>query len=107
MNQVSVTGVIEAPRDHRAGTMVGRVRNGDTGVALMVRLKLVNLISGRLVAPVMYSDNYFSLPPGESKQVTIRSLATRSPENEVALCVEGWNVTPAELARVRIGSRKA
>ena len=37
----------------------------------MTRLKVVDKTSGLLVAPIMYSDNYFSLTPGEAKRVTI------------------------------------
>ena len=38
------------------------------GVALMTRLKVVDDASGLLAAPIMYSDDYFSLVPGETKQ---------------------------------------
>lgn len=36
--------------------------------ALMLRLKVAGEKSGRMLLPVFYSDNYFSLLPGEVKK---------------------------------------
>ena len=44
----------------------------------MTRLKVVDDASGLLAAPIMYSDNYFSLLPGETKQVTIELTARKT-----------------------------
>ncbi len=38
----------------------------------MLRLKVAGEKSGRMLLPVFYSDNYFSLLPGEVKEVDIR-----------------------------------
>lgn len=50
--------------------------------ALMLRIKLV-ADDGELILPVLYSDNYISLMPGESKVITTRfssfDLAGRKP----------------------------
>lgn len=50
--------------------------------ALMLRLKLV-ADDGQLILPVLYSDNYISLMPGESRVITTRfssfDLAGRTP----------------------------
>jgi len=48
-----------------------------------------------------HEDNYFSLLRGETKQVTIEFGAKDLSGNQVSVQVEGWNVTPAELARVQ------
>jgi hypothetical protein len=50
----------------------------------------------------MYSENYFSLTPGESRLITIDFRAQKVLGREVKVMVEGWNVTPTELARVQI-----
>ena len=102
MEKVGVTGTVNSTQDGDACRITANVRNENKGVALMTRLKLVDVGSGLLVAPVMYSDNYFSLPPGGSKIITIHFRAKGVSGRETALAVEGWNVTPAELARVRI-----
>jgi beta-mannosidase len=61
--------------------------------ALQVHLQLRKQRTGERVLPVFYSDNFFSLLPGESKAVTIEadssSLGNEMPE----IAIDGWNVT--------------
>ena len=75
-----------------------RVSNPTPTVALMVRLKVQRDRSGARVLPVFYSDNYFSLLPGETREVTLEfakaSLAGESPK----VFAEGWNVPTREIA---------
>ena len=87
----------------------GEVKNGMVsvdlenlaeGVALMVRLKVVDQTTGLLAAPVLYSDNYFSLAPNESRHIEI-DLRSVHAHNPFKLMVEGWNVEPAQLAELR------
>lgn len=47
------------------------VKNTGTDPALLIRLNLVGS-DGEQILPVLYSDNYFALMPGESKTVEIR-----------------------------------
>jgi len=69
------------------------VNHGDT-VAFMIHPRLTRGKGGEDAVPVFWSDNYFSLLPGEKKSVTVRfdssSLAGTSPE----LVVDGWNLEP-------------
>jgi len=101
MPRLAVTGTVNQTRDKDFCRVTVDVRNGNQGVALMTRLKLVDVSSGLLVAPVLYSDNYFSLLRGEEKQVTLEFKAKNVSGDEVAVQVEGWNVNPAELARIK------
>jgi len=68
--------------------------NKSDGVAFMVHPRLTRGKGGDEVTPVFWSDNYFSLLPGEKKSVTARfdsaSLHGAAPE----LVVDGWNVEP-------------
>jgi len=102
MSKVEVAGTVHNVQAGDACRITVDVRNGDKGVALMTRLKLVDVTSGLLVAPVRYGDNYFSLTPGESKQITMEFNAKNVSGDHVLVLVEGWNAIPAELARVRI-----
>jgi len=73
-------------------TMTVTVENKSGSVAFMVHPRLTRGKGGDDVTPVFWSDNYFSLMPGEKKAVTARfdsaSLHGAAPE----LVVEGWNV---------------
>ena len=102
MSKVRVSGGVENSQKDGVCRIVVDLRNQDKGVALMARLKVVDENSGLLVAPIMYSDNYFSLTPGETKRVTIEFNAKNVAGSQALLLVEGWNVAPSELARLRI-----
>jgi hypothetical protein len=74
-----------------------RISNPTPTMALMIRLKVQLDRSGTRVLPVFYSDNYFSLLPGETREVTLEfakaSLAGESPK----VFEEGWNVPAREI----------
>ena len=76
------------------------VANPTSGIALMIRFKLVDTATSLLVAPVLYSDNYFSLVPNESRRIEI-SLDRVQPRPAAKLIVEGWNIATSEVADVR------
>jgi len=69
--------------------------NPGKSLAFFVRLKLAKGKGGQEVLPVIYQDNYFSLLPGEKRDVSISyrssDLGGASPVVEVS----GWNVAPA------------
>jgi hypothetical protein len=102
MGKVKVNGTVKSAQDGDACKLTVNVGNANKAVALMTRLKLEDPASGVLVAPIMYSENYFSLTPGESRLITIDFRAQKVLGREVKVMVEGWNVTPMELARVQI-----
>jgi hypothetical protein len=102
MGKVKVSGTVRSGQQGEACKLTVKVGNANKAVALLTRLKLVDAGSGLLVAPIRYSDNYFSLTPGESRLITIDFGSGKIVGKEVHVMIEGWNVNPAELARVRI-----
>jgi exo-1,4-beta-D-glucosaminidase len=70
------------------------VSNPSRTLAFCVHLQIKQGRSDRDVLPVLWEDNYFSLLPGESKEIgasyKVRDLGVSSP----FLSVEGWNSTP-------------
>jgi exo-1,4-beta-D-glucosaminidase len=71
------------------------VRNPSDNLAFFIDLALVDQGSGEVVRPVFWSENCFSLLPGQSKTVSadfyMRDLS--KPGANVELRVGGWNVT--------------
>jgi exo-1,4-beta-D-glucosaminidase len=67
--------------------------NPSHNLAFFVHLQIKQGNSDQQVLPVIWSDNYFSLLPGESKDVTanyqLRDISSAVP----FLSVEGWNVS--------------
>jgi exo-1,4-beta-D-glucosaminidase len=68
------------------------LENPSKGLAFFVRLKVDKGQGGEEVLPVLWQDNYFSLLPGERREVTAtyrtQGLGTAQPAVEVS----GWNV---------------
>jgi exo-1,4-beta-D-glucosaminidase len=68
--------------------------NKGDSLAFMVHPRLTRGKGGEDLTPVFWSDNYFSLLPGEKKTVTARfdaaSLHGAMPE----VVVDGWNIDP-------------
>jgi exo-1,4-beta-D-glucosaminidase len=68
--------------------------NNSKCVAFMVHPRLTRGKGGDDVTPVFWSDNYFSLLPGEKKSVTVRFDSAELHGATPELVVEGWNVEP-------------
>lgn len=65
------------------------LRNPTSKIAFFNRLQLTDA-ERHPVRPSFYSDNYFTLLPGESTTVTIETAADMAPEN-LDVTVSGWN----------------
>ena len=70
--------------------------NKDKVPAMMLRLKAVDSETGDLVLPVMYSDNYFFLMPGESKTVTVK-VRKEDCAGKPYITLQGFNVPEIAL----------
>ncbi|MBS1606406.1 MAG: glycosyl hydrolase [Bacteroidetes bacterium] len=62
-------------------------------VAFFNRISLVNRGNRQRILPVFYSDNYFSILPGESKTITMDYTPRDGETPQVSL--RGWNVEEA------------
>ncbi|MGH9742540.1 MAG: glycoside hydrolase family 2 protein, partial [Candidatus Acidiferrum sp.] len=73
------------------------VENTGSGLAFLVRLRLLKGKDGAEVLPVFWDDNYISLLPGEKREVTVhvrkRDLGAAKP----VLAIDGFNVAPIEV----------
>jgi exo-1,4-beta-D-glucosaminidase len=68
--------------------------NKSDSVAFMVHPRLTRGKGGEDLTPIFWSDNYFSLLPGEKKTVTVRFDSTSLQGTTPEVVVEGWNVEP-------------
>jgi exo-1,4-beta-D-glucosaminidase len=68
------------------------LENPGKNLAFFIRLKINKGTGGQEILPVLWQDNYFSLLPGEKREVSAvyraRDLGTSTPVVEVS----GWNV---------------
>lgn len=69
------------------------ISNPGSETAFFIRLKVVDGKTGELVLPVFLTENYFTLLPGEKKEINLNmpQLSTEGTQKSVVLVTEGWN----------------
>ena len=73
------------------------LRNAGTTAALANKLTLLNATDGSRVLPAYYTDNYVSVLPGETRQITV-TYPRKSATGPVQLALRGWNLTKQVIA---------
>jgi exo-1,4-beta-D-glucosaminidase len=95
LTKVSVSG----SSARRAGVEVAAitVSNPSRTLAFFIRLQIKQGREGREVLPIVWQDNYFSLAPGERKQITATYKLGDLGKAAPFLAVEGWNISPVVI----------
>jgi exo-1,4-beta-D-glucosaminidase len=91
--RVAITKTVQGSGRNSSITVV--VENKSDSVAFMVHPRLTGGKGGDDVTPIFWSDNYFSLLPGEKKTVMARFDAAALHGASPDLVIEGWNVEPS------------
>ena len=76
------------------------LKNSGKTVALGIDLRLQG--DGEEVLPVLWSDNYIALMPGERKVVEARVHASDSKKKALRVRVKGWNVQTISVADSKV-----
>jgi hypothetical protein len=76
------------------------LKNTGSDVALQTKLTLLSASDDSRILPAYYSDNYFSLLPGEAREIEIEYRASTAKGAPV-LGIRGWNVTPGTISVAR------
>lgn len=73
------------------------ISNPANETAFFIRLKINNQ-DQELVLPVFFTENYFTLLPGENRQVELdlSTAGNKNESDELKLVVEGWNIVTEE-----------
>jgi exo-1,4-beta-D-glucosaminidase len=82
-----------------SGAVHVTAENSSRSVAFMVRLRLTQGKGGEDVTPIFWDDNYFSLLPGEKREVDGRYELSSLGGKQAELEVGGWNILPNPTAR--------
>jgi exo-1,4-beta-D-glucosaminidase len=90
--QVDATAEIE----HAAQGRVVRLHLHNSGIELAFQISAAaRTQSGGLIAPVIWSDNWIELEPGE--EVTLTAQLPDDAPADAAIQIRGWNVAPITL----------
>jgi exo-1,4-beta-D-glucosaminidase len=91
--QVTLPAHVVTRNGNGRGSSTVTVRNSSTSVAFMVHVKVTRGNCGEEIVPVFWSDNYFSLVPGDQRTVTATyDLSSLNGKEPVAV-VDGFNIT--------------
>jgi exo-1,4-beta-D-glucosaminidase len=82
----------EETREQTGGHVT--VENAGTGIAFLLRLRLLKQQGETEILPVFWEDNYFSLLPGEIREVTVNVRKSDVGSAKLVLAVDGYNVSP-------------
>jgi exo-1,4-beta-D-glucosaminidase len=88
--KLDVSSAAESQQD-KAGLRVS-IRNPSASVAFMVHLRITKGKDGEDVAPIFWSDNYFSLLPKEQRNVTGSYDPSDLNRKAAVLEVDGYNI---------------
>jgi exo-1,4-beta-D-glucosaminidase len=87
VSEVSVT-----PADNPGEqTLQATIENSTDALAFAVELRLTQGPGGGDVTPIYWSDNYFSLLPGEQKIITATFNPLDLGDQQPTLVIGGWN----------------
>lgn len=87
--EAKLDATLVAAREGDKVTLNVSLENSGESIAFFNHLLLKDMNSGERILPAFYSDNYFSLTPGEKKSVKIDFEAASNPK--ILLELEGWN----------------
>jgi exo-1,4-beta-D-glucosaminidase len=73
------------------------VENSGSGLAFLVRLRLLKGKDGAEVLPVFFDDNYISLLPREKREITVHVRKSDLGAAKPVLAVDGFNVAAMQL----------
>jgi exo-1,4-beta-D-glucosaminidase len=73
------------------------VRNPSNSLAFMVHLRLTKGPGGEDVTPIFWDDNYFSLLPGESREVDAKYSTLALHDKSAVLVIDGFNIASATV----------
>jgi hypothetical protein len=83
----TVTGIIGKGNDLYAVTL----SNNNSAPAVQTRIRTISSATGEDVLPAFYSDNYFSLMPGESRTVAVEYDPKYLKGGRPVFELSGWN----------------
>jgi exo-1,4-beta-D-glucosaminidase len=85
--------VTETTTEKRGDEEITRVtiRNPGNSLAFFIRLKLDKGATAEEVLPVLWQDNYFSLLPGESREITATYQSNMLGSDKPIVTAHGWN----------------
>jgi exo-1,4-beta-D-glucosaminidase len=88
--------VSEKVKENDKYTVTVDIENPTASLAFFINPKIIMQNSKDLVLPIFWEDNYFSLLPGEKRQVKVEFNEKNLNGEVPALAIDGWNIVHVE-----------
>lgn len=92
LSKVNVSAKTQIEQKAGSWQLTTELTNSSKTPALMVRVKAVREKSGDRILPAVYSDNYVSLMPGETRTIQIELSDADTRGERPKIVVDGFNV---------------
>jgi exo-1,4-beta-D-glucosaminidase len=101
LSRINLEATAQSKKEGEEGSTTVTLHNPSSTLAFAVRLKVDSTSDNRVsrehsadneILPVLWEDNYFSLLPGETRQVTANYHINEKNMKSPVVEVEGWNV---------------
>ena len=89
--EVEVTASIDKQVKNDFTEFSVELKNTGKYIAFFVNVRIVEKESGNTILPVLWSDNYISLLPGEKRVLIAKIRNKYLKEKEVDLVIDGYN----------------
>ncbi len=90
--KVKVTGTFKEITKQDYSEFAVKLTNSSKYIAFFVHPKIVNKVTGNTILPVIWSDNYVSLLPGESRKLSAKIKNKYLKNKKPQLVVKGYNL---------------
>jgi len=90
--KVKVTGTVKEITKQEYSKFAVELTNSSKYIAFFVHPNIVNKVTGNTILPVIWSDNYVSLLPGESRKLYAKIRNKYLKNKKPQLVVEGYNL---------------
>ena len=92
LDTVAINCLMKIKNGSSEDTVIVTVHNPTKNIAFAIHLKLVKSTDKKEVLPVLWEDNYFTLFPGEKRNITSRYRQEDADGATPELKIDGWNV---------------
>lgn len=96
MKKVNLQAKFSLVTAEKTHTITLDLKNTTGTIAFFTQLQLLDN-DDKPVRPSFYTDNFFSLLPGESKRITIETKSDAVTQDKVKIRIKGWNIIANEI----------
>ncbi len=92
MPKVEVSGEMIVKKGDKKTEIEVTLKNKSDKIAFFIHTAITNSATGEVILPVIWSDNYISLLPGEKRVVSAKLKNEKLKDKQIKLTINGYNL---------------